>query len=49
MESKTWRWIKADQSTWSKLSLGKRRNKKQNPSCEGKGINRDFVLSVKTQ
>jgi hypothetical protein len=31
MESKTWRWIKADQSTWSKLSLEKeeRKNKIQ--------------------
>jgi len=31
MESKTWRWMKGDQSNWSKLSFGKeeRKNKIQ--------------------
>jgi hypothetical protein len=49
MESKTWRWMKGDQSNWSNLSLDKEERKKQNASCEGKGINRDFILPVKTQ
>ena len=49
MESKAWRWMKGDHSHWSKLSLGKEERKKQNPSYEGKGINRDFILPIKTQ
>jgi hypothetical protein len=48
MESKAWRWMKGNQSNWSKLSLQKEDKEKQNPMDEGKGINRDFVFPVKT-
>jgi len=30
-------------------TFGKEEREKQNPSCEGKGINKDFVLPVKMQ
>jgi hypothetical protein len=31
MESKAWRWMKDDQSNWSKLSLEKEERENQNP------------------
>jgi len=37
------------QSNWIKLSLGKVEREKQNPRCEGKGINRTFILPIKMQ
>jgi hypothetical protein len=49
MESKAWRWMKGDQSSWSNLSLGKQERQTQNPKVEGKGIHMDSVLPVKTQ
>jgi hypothetical protein len=31
MKSKAWRWMKGDQSNWSKLPFGKEEREKQNP------------------
>jgi hypothetical protein len=48
MKSNTWRCMKGDQSNGSKLSFKKEGREKQNIRCEGKVVNTNFILLVKT-